>query len=890
MCDETQTMKKHSGGRSGSSLSHLLEPYVLFPVFAAVLTAVVWTATYRVIDVESTSAEKAIIASASELVETYEAQMIRNLGVIEQTLKTIKLASQHESEPKKILERLDQEGLLPSKFIFTVSITDKNGNLLASSSQNAQDAIGSGKGAFLSDRVYYSRRSNIFIHRWKDELHFSQDLAGTNNRAAGIATISVDPSYFTSGYEHGRLGSEGILGLVADDGTFLVSRTDDVVSYGANIQIPSDDLSEVDETGPMLYDSPWDGKARYISARELYKFPLHVIVGLSRAEQLAPLARTRQLYLAAAAAISLLLFGVAGLLARSSWQLQQSRALVRKEQETYYAASEASLDAVIVLKAVHDNSNRVVDFITESVNRRTQEFFGRSRQDLVPRRITELFPNYREMGLLDELVQVHATGVLSETEWQNELTSIAAAWLYRQVVRIEGGVVLILRDISERKQTEEKIIHMAQHDALTGLPNRTLLEERIQQAILHADRNGRCVTIGFMDLDHFKHVNDTLGHKAGDTLLKVVAERVVQCLRKTDSVIRIGGDEFVLILSDQAQETDGIVTTLRRISAAISEPIQIEDKRAEVTPSIGLAIYPNDGEDSATLLMRADAALYRAKELGRNNFQFFTDELNTKILEKWSLQERLRGALKRGEFYLVYQPQIDVQTNQIFGLEALIRWNHPEKGEVLPSDFIPLAEESNVILPIGAWVLEEACKQNKALQDSGLPPIIMSVNISARQFVDDVLIEQVQSALQNSGLAPEYLELELTEGMMMHDTAQSVSIMHRLQEVGVKFSIDDFGTGYSSLSLLKEFPINRLKIDRSFIKDLPGCKDDKAIAKAVTSLGHELGLKVLAEGVETMEQYDFLRNNDCDEIQGFYFSHPLKKEDLMVRLTAGQKA
>jgi diguanylate cyclase (GGDEF)-like protein len=881
-------MKKTPGGQPRHKFGPLFEPYILIPVFSALLAAVVWTGTYRLIRVESASAEKAALASVNEVVETYDAQMIRNLGTIEQTLKTLGYASRQEGDHAVILQRLNEADLLPSRLIFTVTLMDENGKVTASSDQEVgEEAVSRELAQAASQNKFpYSRRSNITIHQGSEQLHFSHPLVDRNGAPQGRAIVSVIPSYFTSGYDAVRLGEAGMLGLVTDDGRFLVSRTGELVSYGQGLALPPGDLEALEEMGSALQQSPWDGTVRYISARELYKFPLHVIVGLSREEQLSPLAQARQRYLTAAGIVSLLLFGVAGLLARSSWQLQKSRALARKEHETYYAASEASLDAVLVLKALFGKDGKIADFVTESVNRRAAELFQQDRHALVGRHLTGLFPNYQEIGLLDELVQVHVSGILSETEWQNEMPGLSAAWLYRQVVRIEDGMVLILRDITERKQTEEKIIHMAQHDALTGLPNRTLLEERIQQAILHADRNGRCVTIGFMDLDHFKHVNDTLGHKAGDVLLKAVADRVVQCLRKTDSVIRIGGDEFVLILADQAQEGDGLISTLQRISEAISEPIPIEDKHAEVTPSIGLSIYPNDGEDSATLLMRADAALYRAKELGRNNFQFFTEELNTKILEKWSLQERLRGALKRGEFYLVYQPQIDVHTDKIFGLEALIRWNHPEKGEVLPADFISLAEETNAILPIGAWVLETACKQNKELQDAGLAPLIMSVNISARQFLDDVLIEQVTTALQRSGLDPQYLELELTEGMMMHDIEQSISIMHQLQQIGVKSSIDDFGTGYSSLSMLRDFPISRLKIDRSFIKDLPARQNDKAIAKAVTSLGHELGLKVLAEGVETIEQYDFLKSNHCDEIQGFYFSHPLREEELKAMLAS----
>ena len=436
----------------------------------------------------------------------------------------------------------------------------------------------------------------------------------------------------------------------------------------------------------------------------------------------------------------------------------------------------------------------------------------------------------------------------------------------------------------ERQLTEKRIRYMGDHDALTGLPNRTLLEDRLKQAMLYAQRYDRLVTVVFLDLDKFKLVNDSLGHSAGDELLKTVAQRMLDCVRRTDTVVRLGGDEFVIVLFDQPSDLDGVTPALHKIQEAILRPIQLSGHTLHVTCSMGLATYPTDGSDTDTLLSNADAAMYRAKELGRNSYQFYTSEMNNKVQGKLAMQDGLRNALNHDEFLLLYQPQVDLQSGQIIGVEALIRWQHPELGIVSPIKFISQAEETGLIVPIGDWVIHAACKQNKDWQDAGLPPITMSVNISARQFIERDLIDRVRHALQETGLDPQYLELELTESLIMQDLQQAISKMKELQSMGISLSIDDFGTGYSSLAALKSFPIARLKIDQSFVRDLPDNENDKAIATAVISLGHTLNLRVIAEGVETKEQQTFLHENSCDEIQGHFFSKAVSAEDISLLL------
>ena len=454
----------------------------------------------------------------------------------------------------------------------------------------------------------------------------------------------------------------------------------------------------------------------------------------------------------------------------------------------------------------------------------------------------------------------------------------------RQPTDAEIGLVNVATRIAgiaiERKLAEERIHFMANHDALTGLPNRALLNDRLSQAILHAQRDDRWVTVLFVDLDNFKFINDSLGHNAGDELLRAIAKRMVDCVRATDTVVRLGGDEFVVVLTDQPKSADSISQTVQKIQSAIAESIRLDGHDLRVTSSLGVATYPDDGASAEKLLANADAAMYRAKDVGRDNFQFYTAELNTKVHEKFLLHEELRNAVARNEFLLHYQPQVDLRTGRVFAVEALVRWKHPKLGVVAPNKFIPTAEETGLIVPIGDWVLHEACRQNKAWQDAGLSHMVVSVNVSARQFREKNLIDRVVGALERSGLDARYLELELTESLIMQDVEAAVATMKDLQSLGIQLSIDDFGTGYSSLSALKTFPVTRLKIDKSFVDGLLADENDRAVAGAVISLGQTLNLRVIAEGVETDAQADFLRSIHCDEMQGYLFSKPLPAEAI----------
>ncbi|MGA2844595.1 MAG: EAL domain-containing protein [Candidatus Acidiferrales bacterium] len=448
------------------------------------------------------------------------------------------------------------------------------------------------------------------------------------------------------------------------------------------------------------------------------------------------------------------------------------------------------------------------------------------------------------------------------------------------------GAVIVFRDVSVAQAMALQMAHSAQHDFLTGLPNRMLLNDRVSQAIVLAHRHMKKVAVLFLDLDGFKHINDSLGHPIGDKLLQSIAKRLVDCGRSSDTVSRQGGDEFVVLLSEVEQSDDAAITA-RRMLQAVAEPHSIGQHDLHVTASIGLSIYPDDGLDAETLIKNADTAMYQAKENGHQSYQFFKPAMNVRAVERQSIEESLRRALERQEFALQYQPIINLGTGEITGAEALIRWTHPTRGPVSPAQFIPIAEDCGLILPIGNWVLREACKQAQVWAHAGLLLATMAVNISAIEFRDEHFLEGVFGILEDTGLDPGSLELELTESVLMKRAESTESILKALRARGVQVAVDDFGTGYSSLSYLRKFSIDALKIDQSFVRQITTAPDETTIVTAVISMGRSLKLRVVAEGVETQEELAFLQAHQCDEAQGYFFSRPLPPEQFAKLLATG---
>jgi diguanylate cyclase (GGDEF)-like protein/PAS domain S-box-containing protein len=571
--------------------------------------------------------------------------------------------------------------------------------------------------------------------------------------------------------------------------------------------------------------------------------------------------------------------------------VRQRTAELNKANHTLSVLIKASPLAIFVL----DTEGRVTLW-----NPAAEEMFGWSESEviaqpfpLVPEERRETFRASFEGALSGKTVTDYQTRRLRKDGTQIDVSVWMAALFDNGEI---GGIMAIVADITERKQAEARINYLAYHDTMTGLPNRVAFEEKLAEAVTRAEEeaasassgNGReSLAVMFLSLDRFKKFNDTLGHMVGDQLLKSVAERLSPAINKEDTIARFGSDEFSFLLTGISEAT-GATSVARRLQAILDAPFMVEGHELYVTSSIGIGLYPEDGRDPQELLKSAGAALYRAKQAGGSNYQFYTADMSERALQKLALENQLRWALERKEFRVHYQPQVSINTGEVTGMEALVRWQHPEHGLISPAEFIPLAEDTGLIAPLGEWVLRTACAQTREWQRSGFEHLHVAVNLSPRQFQQPDLVTMIERLLKETGLNAESLELEVTESSVMKNAETAISTLSELKAMGIKISVDDFGSGYSSLSYLKSLPIDVLKIDQSFVRDMTADPKDAAIVMAIIQLAHSLQLKVIAEGVETEEQLHFLRLLRCDEMQGYLFCRPLPAADFHHVLTEGR--
>jgi diguanylate cyclase (GGDEF)-like protein/PAS domain S-box-containing protein len=549
---------------------------------------------------------------------------------------------------------------------------------------------------------------------------------------------------------------------------------------------------------------------------------------------------------------------------------------------------KATLDAIPDLLFELDLNGRCHDYHSARTDLPTAPV-----EDLLGKKISDILPSAAVDIIVSALLEAQEKGLSSGKQLELEFAQ-GKLWFELSVSRkhVDPGhdsrFIVLARDITERKASERRILNLAHYDSLTGLPNRALLADRMRVAIKYAERQSTRLAVLFVDPDRFKPINDSLGHDIGDQLLKAAAQRMQMSVRSVDTVSRVGGDEFVVLLS-QIGTTEDAARVADKLITGLSQPYGVEGHELQVTASVGICIYPDNGTQPNVLLRNADASMYSAKEGGRNRYQFYSEDMTVRAIERLSLEHDLRGAAQRGEIFTVYQPQIELATNRVIGAEVLMRWRHPTQGLIAPARFIPIAEDSGLILVIGEWILVEACRQAQQWRDRGLLDASISVNVSAIQFRQNDFVRVVERAINVSGISPDCLELELTESVVMQGIDSTEQKLQELDALGVKVAIDDFGTGYSSLSYLQQFTVDRLKIDQSFVRDLPGIIDAAAIATAIVAMGLSLGLRIIAEGVETEAQAEFLQSVLCKEGQGYLYARPMEADEFEAWVAAWEQ-
>jgi diguanylate cyclase (GGDEF)-like protein/PAS domain S-box-containing protein len=859
------------------------ESPMLFPAFSIGFLALLWIAILHFIGIERSNTEQSMSVLSRELVTTYEAQVYRALRDIGQTLNLVKYAYELNGQPT-VLQELKAKALLPSDLLFVIRITDQDGKVVANT-RSAPPSNISDDPQFRITRATDQLSISLPRHdpvSGEASLLFSRRLTSANGNFAGIVMLSVATDHFVSGYEESKFGQQGLLGIVGDDGRFRVRRSGDLISDGEVVDrtFLTDSATGLDSA--VLASTSSDGIARHVVARKLVNFPLIVVAGLADREQLQDFIRIRNDYLRGAAAGSVLLLLFTLLMWSMSWQLRTSRRhdiAERKRAEQSLRIAATAFDSQEAM-LITDAGKMILQ-----ANRAFVSNTGYQADDLIGHGLQRLVSELHDADFyLAMWRSVDRTGIWQGEIWQTHANGNAfQKWLTISAVRDGDGVLINYvgsqYDITERKLAENKINELAFYDPLTGLPNRTQLQERLREVMKTSFKNRSHAALMLIDLDYFKTINDTLGHDMGDALLMQVAQRLLGCIGAGDSVSRLGGDEFVVLLAGLGKDKPDAVAQVENISqqilSALDHPYLLNDVAYRSTASVGVTLLSGHLVSTDILMKQADLAMYKAKAEGRNAVCFFDPAMEAAVMARAELERDLREAIDEQQFVLHYQAQI-AEGDQLSGAEVLVRWLHPQRGMVSPLEFIPLAEETGLILPLGTWVMETACRQLAGWADDPvMEALTVAVNVSARQFQQSDFVEQVIAVLASTGARPQRLKLELTESLLAANLHQIVEKMRALKEIGINFSLDDFGTGFSSLSYLKLLPLDQLKIDQSFVRDVLTDPNDAAIATTIIALAKTLGLAVIAEGVETDEQRSFLAGAGCHAYQGYLFSRPL---------------
>ncbi|QAU35455.1 EAL domain-containing protein [Janthinobacterium sp. 17J80-10] len=874
-------MKHHTANPGSRNL------IFFWPIICLVAGAALWLFVDFRQAAEKSALETQALKDTASLSRAYAAYLGRSLEQMDQI--TMHVKSDWERWNRRLkLEDLKKDGLFTATAFLAVSVIDRDGRTVTSTAPIRNDEN------YADSAFFHFHHGNIStaLRISKPDagrapspsvIHFTRRLDTADDSFDGVVLVAVEPAYFLSFYDPAILGENGLLAVIGDDQVLRAATIGGNSSSDAGFN----DLVALRDIG-----KPWrlssaekfaDGEARFVAWQDLKTYPLTVMVGLSRQELLAPREQNWGTYrnVARGGTVFLIIVAVAGGIfgIRVTRQERQAQA-VRK---TYRLATDSANEGFYILDPLLDDAGDIVDWLLVDTNERGASFFGMPGERMVGKRLSDFYPGPLFQVMLDLFRIACAAGEYEDEYRVPRESPLNAQWLHRRLVKSETGVAMTIRDISQIKKNEQELLRLANEDALTGLPNRHWLAKFLPLAVQRASQNGDMLAVLFLDLDEFKNINDTLGHSAGDKLLKIAAQRVKSVLRPSDKIVRLGGDEFTVIV-EQVSHRNAAAHVAERIAQALQAPLELGGSRQSIRASIGISVYPDDGLDPEILLKNADIAMYSVKESGKGHFRFFEPQLYATLKERLDIEQALRQAIELDRFVLHYQPRVDAVSGAICGMEALVRWIDPVRGLIPPLDFIPEAERTGLILPLGALVIDKACAQVAAWKQARLPVVPVSVNVSARQFNEGDIKSHLLECIARHGIQASDIQIELTESAMMGDQADVADQLAAIRSRGIKLMVDDFGTGYSSLSQLQRLDMDVLKVDRAFTAELGKAAEGQVFFKAIVSMAHALGMKVTAEGVEDMQQLAILRALGCDEVQGYFISRPLPAGEMSVML------
>jgi diguanylate cyclase (GGDEF)-like protein len=859
-------------------------------LFAMAVTLVGWGTLFANLRTAQTAVEQGALHQAAALAGTHADRLMRSINGIDQIARHVRADWQRLGR-KLQLEQMTEEGVFPHHSQYYVTLVDRDGMPFTSTLPHLRPT-------FLGDRPYFKAQKiaasdHLHIGKPVDSrmsgtkvVNFSRRLLDANEAFDGIVVVSVAIDFFTANYDVTVLGKHGLLGVANEDYTFGIARIGKtVLSSEEAVSVASLASDFSSSSSAFLDGNKWfdDKRRRFVGGHSVKGYPLTAFVGLDAADTMAQYrtGRSSAIWYAlwATAALGVLTLIAIALSAELAWKNYR----LSLTNATYRLATEEGSEGFYILQPIRDRHGDIIDFVVLDCNQQGAEFLNRRRQQLIGKPIASLSDSFDTDLFMNRLLTA-----IDKGDYESEIdvpleSTLQLRWVHLKIIRSGGNLAVRLRDISQAKEHVAELKRRGNEDVLTSLPNRHWIQGYLPEAINRAREVGESLALLFIDLDGFKKVNDTAGHAAGDELLQHAAQRLLEAVRPQDKVVRFGGDEFVVILENVEHRIDA-AHVAERVQQAFQQPFRLCQGAHAVGTSIGIALFPTDGQDASALLEKADIAMYSVKTNGKHGYQFYEAKFYSALRERLDKEIQIRHAIERGEFVLYYQPRIDVASGAMSSLEALVRWKHPVKGLLEPSEFISVAEETGLIVGLGALVMDKVCAQLATWAKHGTALAPVSINVSPRQFSNADVADLLSSALERHNVPASLVELEITESSVMAESTSISAMLASLQQKGVKILVDDFGTGYSSLSQLYKLDFDILKVDQSFTARLDKTEESKVLFTAIVTMAHALGMRVVAEGVETLAQIKILTSLQCDEIQGFYISKPLSPGDKQPTL------